>query len=285
MQSMTIGTLTIHNLLEENNYWLESPIQGFDAPDYRVNEYDRSGEDGANVSSMFYGSRPINLTGMFIGNSLAQYEANRKALIQAVQIERDQYGMPLPTRVEFVTLSGERYFVNAYFYKPNIDWDGIKYGRFLLQATVPDPFIYDTVQMTSEQITQAAGGGFLSPFESPFLTEASTGGTANISNSGNVAVYPVIQMSGSLTNPVITNSTTGQSLRLTYTLAAGNTAIIDMRNKTITLNNSSSLLSTKSPDSSWWALNVGNNAITLTTGSTSDSGNLVISYFKGYAGV
>lgn len=286
MQNMMINGLLVHDLSDPNpRIWLNDPIEGFDAPEYRLNEYDRSSEDGGYVSSAYYGSRAITLSGMIVAGSLSEYESMRKELIQAVSIQRDKYSVPVGTTITFTTLAGTPYKISAFFKKPEFAWDGIKYGRFLLQATVPDPFIYDVNLFTSENIAQATGGGYQTPHGSPYYTNVSMGGGTVVVNDGGVEIYPIITLTGSLTNPIITNQTSGLYLKINYTLAAGDTIIVDMRNKTMTLNNSSSLLSTKTVDSNWWPLSVGNNSIQLATDTAADTGNVSITYNKAYVGV
>lgn len=50
-----------------------------------------------------------------------------------------------------------------------------------------------------------------------------------IVNAGDVAVQPLVTLRGYLTNPVVTNSTTGKTLTLTGTINTGETIAIDLR--------------------------------------------------------
>lgn len=64
----------------------------------------------------------------------------------------------------------------------------------------------------------------------------SSGGS--VLNTGNTTTYPVITITGPITNPTISNNTTGQFVTVNTTLLASDSLIIDLYEKTITLNGS-----------------------------------------------
>ncbi|HPZ55598.1 MAG TPA: phage tail family protein [Bacillota bacterium] len=54
-----------------------------------------------------------------------------------------------------------------------------------------------------------------------------TTASVDVNNPGTAPVSPVVTISGAITNPVITNTTTGQTLALTLALAAGESVVVD----------------------------------------------------------
>ena len=58
--------------------------------------------------------------------------------------------------------------------------------------------------------------------------------SADVNNPGMAPSSPVITISGAVTNPVITNTTTGQTLALTMALAAGESVVVDCARFTAT---------------------------------------------------
>lgn len=284
LNTITAGSLQIHNSVSPNNFWVDS-VEGLDAPDYRINNYDRPGEDGGVISSEFYTTRLITLTGIIKGATPAIHEANRALFASTFAISRDAYNFPVPVRITFVTLAGASYFVDAYAEKPQMKNSEILFSRFMLHLRCPKSFLFSSTAISSGAITVPTGGGFILPVILPIISSSSTGGSALITNTGNVTAYPIITLTGSLTTPYIYNATTGVYMQLNYTLAPTDVVVIDMLNKTIVLNGSTDLLYTKQTGANWWGLLVGNNNISFSTGSSSDTGNAAISFNPPYLGI
>ena len=288
MRSIYIDTLgsnlKIHDSTNAVDFWAQTPVDGFDAPDYRIISYDKPGEDGMAISSMFYSGRPISIHGVIKGSNPTAFEANRKLLSTACAISRDVNGYPLPKRVSVTTLAGNTFFFDAYFSKPIFAYDQVNWSKYLLQLTAIDPFLYGS-QVSSGAIVRASGGGFILPVILPIVSSSATGGTATLVNSGNGNSWPIITLTGPLTNPYINNSTIGKFMQLTYTLPLGSTITIDMAKKSILLNGSSNLISAKTTDSTWWPVVAGNNNITFSTGSSADTGNMQITFYNSYVGI
>lgn len=284
MLSVYVGTLKIHDAVNATDFWLQTPIEGLDAPEDRVNVYDKPGEDGAVVSSMFYSGRRISLQGMIKGANPAAYEANRLAFLNAVLQRKDDTGYPTPIRVTFTNLSGATYYVDAYIRKPIMDYDQINYCKFMLTMVCANPFIFGSASKNTT-INPAVGGGAVLPFILPVILAPSSGGSGSLVNSGSGNAFPIIKLTGPLTNPYLANNTVGKFMQLNYTIPAGHYVTIDMAKKTILLDDSSSILSTKTSDSDWWAVIPGTNNLQLSTGNSADSGNALITINDAYLGI
>jgi hypothetical protein len=287
MYSFAIGSLPlITNGLANYGFILQSPIEGLDAPNYRNTYFSNPGRDGGTVSSQFYDARMITLTGKLHGDNPTMFEARRKQLAAACAIQKDTNGYPVPIRLTFTTLAGSNYFIDVYFDRPVFDYEETpNHCRFMVTATAAIPYVFGTTQITSSPIMPPSGGGYPVPMSIPLVIAASVGGSVTLNNPGSVNVYPIITETGTLTNPIIYNQTTGKYLKLNTTIGSGQVVQIDMYKQLITLNSSSSLIGAKSSDSDWWTVVPGSNTFRLETGNTADTGNAVISFYPAYTGV
>ena len=69
----------------------------------------------------------------------------------------------------------------------------------------------------------AANPALLGADQSVTITTAS----ANVNNPGTASASPVVTIAGAITNPVITNVTTGQTLGLTMAIGTGESVVVD----------------------------------------------------------
>ena len=288
LRSVDLDSLRLLDNASSTNrdIYLRPGVEGLDAADYRTNMYEKPGEHGAQVSSQLYGGRPISMSDIVKGATPALYEANRKLISAAMAIKRDSYGNPIAKTLAFTTLNGDSFFVKVFPYKPASIIEYVSFAEFMLQFTAPDPLIYGATQILSDPITRPTGGGFTLPVTLPITSSASTGGSATVFNAGNEASLPVLTLTGPLTNPYIYNEQSGKFTQLNYTLSATDVVVIDMAAKTITLNNTQSLLSAKTAGSTWWSIAPGvSTRISLNTASSSDTGNVIAGLYSAYSGV
>lgn len=288
MQDMTLGTLPfICGPTPSSQYGvtLSPNVQGLDAPDYRVVSYPIPGQDNARVSAAYYDARTITLEGYIIGQNPTDYQQRRIALSQACLINRDQYGYPSLTKLTFTTLDGSSYFLYVQPKKPVFAHTYLTWTKYQLTLLAPDPRIYGASQATTGNISTLVGGGFILPVILPITSTPASGGSGAVTNSGTVESHPIITFTGPLTNPYLHNLTTGYAFQLDYTISGGSYVTVDMYNKTVTLNGSSSLISVVDAISTWWTVVPGTNSFTLTTSSSSDTGNVQVSAYSAWEGV
>lgn len=284
MRKLFIEALQIHDSEGPvNGYWLQT-MEGFDAPEYRISEYDKPGEDGMEVTAGLYGGRPIVLEGKVKGEDPTEYLANRRALISACAIKRDSYAYPIPTRISFETLDGRQFFLDGFFRRPAFTEEMIIHCKFLLQFTAKRSYIYDPAIVNSGNITVRVSGGVTLPATLPMTLSPSSGGSATVNNPGNAPSLPTIRLYGPLSNPAIGNATAGITLQLDYIIPSGSYVDIDMAEKTILLNGSSTLLSTKTGTSDWFPILPGVNNLTLENDTTSDTGYATVTFNPAYLG-
>lgn len=283
-----INSLTLDSLAlvgpTVTDYLVNVPLEGLEAPDMRVHNFDRPGEDGQIVSSALYSGRLLTISGTVKNIGCDQYEAARAALITACAIRRDSNRYPVLKRIEFTTDAGLSYFCNGQVNRVKLPVSTI--ADFQINIVVPDPMIFGAA-VSSGAITRAAGGGVIYPVIYPAIYSATTGGSATVSNAGSADAWPIITLKGSLSNPALYHAQTNTLFILNYVLSSTDTVVIDMQNKTVVLNDAVSLRNAvdRSAGSDWFALVPGSNVITFSTGSTSDEGTLKVDFFNAYIGV
>ena len=119
----------------------------------------------------------------------------------------------------------------------------------------------------NQDVLISNGGGFAVPFAIPFDMSAGHSTLVTINNVGNYAAYPIFSFFGPLTNPTITNNTTGKTLSVAQTLAdSAHSLIVDTYQRTAVLqtsgNNARQYIS-----GTFWTIPIGISTVTLTAGS------------------
>lgn len=98
--------------------------------------------------------------------------------------------------------------------------------------------------------------------------------SATVDNTGQAPMWPVWTITGPGSAVIVENVTTGMSLELDATLAAGETVVIDTRpgTKTVVSSVAGDLFYKLAPTSSMWSFPVGSSSVALTmTGATTAS--------------
>lgn len=231
-------------------------------PDLRTQDDNRGFNDGMFSGRDFYSGRTITLTvHVFAGNGLTAQQ--NLALLQNALNPQQQGTTALnfqlsPTdsqKVISARVRGRRALIDPEY----------TFGFIRTQITLfcPDPRYYDATP-TSLSLTPAAIGGrtYNRTYDLvyPAYTPTSSG---TITNNGWATTYPIITITGPIINPVITNTATGQNLTVTTTMVATDTLVIDLLNKTLTLNGSTArnlLTST----SQWFGFAPGSSTLNFT---------------------
>lgn len=142
-----------------------------------------------------------------------------------------------------------------------------------------DPYWVDTADTTaSESVSLTVVTWF------PLLPLNFTGSAIAIAltadNDGDVEAWPVITLTGPMTNPTVSNATMGRSLVIANSLAAGETMVLDGRQdqRTITGPAGTSWYEFLASGSRWWPLQRGSNSITLSATSTSGTSTMQLAW-------
>lgn len=256
-------------------------VTGLGSADIRSSSFLFSGRSGGMVTDQLYGFRQINITGKIGSNTMthAQHKLDRAALQDALPI-----GETIP--IYITIFSGETYRIDC-----NVTDLKLEYKQrgmmsdFLIQLTAGDPFFYSTDggDEQTAHITRVTQGGYVTPYDLP--VDWASGSSPTVVNNDGEAVYmPRIEIHDQADNPVITNQTTGERFELDINLVDGDEVVIDMAQRTVTLNGAS-IIGNKTDDSTWWGLQVGPNSIVLDSVSGSDTVTADIYWRNGVRGI
>lgn len=284
MKSIHVDTTQIHSNTLKLNYSVKTPIEGLGHPEIRLTAYNKAGEDGGVVSNQFYGMRTINLEGYIRADSVALYESARRALEALFFVEKDSNNVPIAKTLKFVTLDDYAFQVEVYVKNFVSDITNVGNGRFLAQLIAAKHGI-ESQTLNTEILDRPSGGGATYPVIYPVIYDAALGGNTAINNAGSSNAYPIITLSGPLTNPYIQNQTIDATLTYSGTIAEGSQVVIDMREKTVILDGTSNKIANIVTGSDFWWLKPGDNVINFSTDSTSDDGQCQIKYRETYIGI
>jgi hypothetical protein len=162
-----------------------------------------------------------------------------------------------------------------------------KMQRFTFSFVAPNPYYNGAM----EQFTLAGFiGGFGFPFSFP-ISFGDVGSTITINNDGDTVAPLLIQLNGPLTNPTLTNVTTGEVITLEQDIPSGYVLEIntEIGKKDITIINDLGVRSNGfqyvTPDSILFGLIVGQNTLTYTADFQPDETAVTVMFKKRYVGL
>lgn len=287
MKSIYIDSFQIYDHTQiVNNLFVDlsfgGGIEGLEMPSIRLMTEDQSGEDGAYANSHHYGGRSITITGGIKATTPTAFYTARKNLQNALAVSRSSLGAPIPKVLKFTTRDDLQCQIDVFVKNITILTKQYNYIPFKIDLFAPSPFL---LAQTATTITLGAGssGGLVYPYAYP-VDYGANNSIVTTTNNGTGPAHMTITYSGLLTDPVLTNSTTGEYLSIDKNMIAGDVMNIDTALKTITLN-SAPALSLKSLASSWLTLATGENILQLTTSSSTDTGTASITYRDTYIAI
>ena len=221
-------------------------IDGLESlPDLRVQDDNRGYNDGMFTGRDFLSGRTITMEILTLagGGNSAFTNFN---LLQAALIPTSSYTAPAitattaPGLLQFLLSTSDtemRIGARVRGRQTAVNPD-FTYGFIRSQYTFfcPDPRYYsNTLQTASLSPIAALGRGYNRIY--PLTYGGGSGSVSQpLTNGGSVTTYPTITITGPATNIIITNTTTGQYLSLYGSLATGDTLVINLYEKLITLN-------------------------------------------------
>lgn len=255
--------------------YLDVEITGLELPEIRTSSGSFAGRDGGWIGAQFYSPRQITLQGSVFASDVVSLGATRRAFQSALKGKT--------VTMQIFTDDGAAYVIYANLLSFKMPVKRNKFSApFQILLFAGDPTIYDNATGTAltANLPKLTSGGYTYPVVYPVVYAAGSSPTA-VANSGEVTVYPTITLTGSMTNPTVSNLTTGLSLGLTMTTAPGDVVVIDMRAKTVLLNGGN-VYGLLTAGSSFWGLQSGSNSITLNTTSAGDSVSGLLSWRAGF---
>lgn len=257
-------------------------VTGLGPADIRTSSFLFSGRSGGLVTDQLLGFRIITVNGRIGSNNgtREQHALDRAALLAALPI-----GTTIP--VYITNFAGITYRIDCNVTDAKVEYRQRGYtSDFLIQLTAGDPLFYSTDggdEQTATVNLQAQTGGYVTPYDLPVDWAAGAQPTT-VNNSGTATVFPVIELHDEAHDPRITNQTTGETFALEISTSDGDVIVIDMANRTVTLNGSN-IMGNRTDDSTWWGLTPGDNSIVLTSDTSDDNVYAELIWRNGVTGI
>lgn len=239
---VVLGTITFGDGVPDADgaFWRLAAIDGWDSPEVRQQFHEPTGRHGLRLGSSLYGPRALLLAGSCVVPSDAAFwlAFNRLAAVTAFPAT--------PTLAVYETTPKSCAVVRSdrIRMKPFGPLNGFEFEVPLIAV---DPRKY----ALSNTSTALPG----------------TGGTT-ATNTGTVETWPTLTVEGPGSgNVIVSNVTTGRTVRFDVTLGAGETLVADFRNATLTVDGIQRQELVHSV-TSWWPLVAGSNVITNSGGGT-----------------
>lgn len=282
MNSIQLDSYSLHSLLAPQPCQTKGAT-GLGFPQVRLDQYNRPGVSGATIAHNLYGGRTITLEGTVRGSTRSDYMANRIALEAAVSLKLDSVNVPIPRTLFLTDLNFSQYSVSVVTKAFICELTSPTMGRWQLQLEAMD-FILESQIQSSVSLTLPQSGGATYPVTYPVRYGASSGGNVVASNLGNAPAFPIISISGPCINPVLSNDSTGEVIRLNLTLSTGDILTIDMRRRLILQGGSTNRIGALLQGSKFWAILPGNNTIRLTADAY-DAGYATVTWRCAFLGI
>lgn len=296
MQEIYLDDYHLHSLTTRLATLVKQPLPGLENPEQRIDTFDNPGVAGQTVGNSLSGAGTIAIegavrwvSGTTDAERLADYLASRKALIAAIRTKTDATGAVQPFLLKLTDLDGSQYRVSVYKRKFVSPRELPAHNTWHLDLINPSGII-ESETLTTATIALPTGGTLTYDVVYPVVYGSATGGAVTLTNTGTTDAAPTITLAGPLTNPVITNDTTGARLGLNLTIATGQVVVVTVGSpSTIVQGTAGTVASTnkmgaKTLGSTFWKLQPGANSIRLSA-DLYESGTAAISFRDAWEGL
>lgn len=254
------NTLDIRRALSSRSGYLVRELYGFSLPG-KDHIFARAPQQhGATYVDTFFRPRECSMVIHVKGCNAEDFQAKHRELVRAMNPLDD-----CELRIE--TDDGVRYTLAC---RPVTAFEVERFNAItsdiLVQLVADDPFFYTPEE--DEDFTAAMTPGLRIPFVFPAVISSPTmTASVTITNDGHVLAYPVVIINGPCTNPSIVNDTIGETLTVSEIVAAGEVLVVDMGQRTAIITGGGGVETNVlgSVSGVWWALQLGTNAIRITS--------------------
>lgn len=243
-----------------------SSIGGLGSPSPRRDTISRPRAHGDIDFTRYYEGRVISLSGYTFGPTME--EANTKFDLLKAEL---LLGTDHLFRFRRIGMAEDEQLVVRAASAIDTELSGasmlIRWGVDLL---APDPRIYSASEKSGDYDPVAAGSGtgVVFPLVFPLVFAGVATTHLTVENSGNFSTPPIFTVSGPVTNPIIDNDTTGESIQTSgLTLAAGETIVIDVGRRVLEVAGVARMDYLDAGNTEWFELSPGSNDLRLRGGS------------------
>lgn len=236
---------------------------------------------GSKLGDAYFQNKTLAFEVVVGGNSSTEAISRKNALFNVLTI--NEQGSDL-VRIEITVGDSYTVYIDGVVKEvisPQVA-NEIYHSKVSFVLETQSPFFKST-QTQSVIINLTKGGGGAVPMAIPLNMTAGSTGYQQINNGGNVFVFPTFYFYGTLTNPVLTNVTTGKSISLTATISSPNYYIIDTYARTVLDNAGVNKRDKMSGD--FLSLLTGGNNFSLLTDNPAETGYVLIVYEDFYIGL
>jgi phage-related protein len=275
----------VTNFSDWDNGWVLQPgAKGLDMPAYNVTQDESPGIDGYAIRQVRAQGKEISLPVAFwADDSRAAYLARRRGLIRSLNPKRG-LGALTVSQADGTARTISALYSAGLEGDESLDAAGARWCMGVLTFACPSPY-WLGAEVTTEWRTAVSGTFF--PVLPLTVGNSQVLGSVTVDNDGDDDAFPIWVITGPATSIILTNTTTGATLLLTHTISAGDTVIIDTRDRqqTAVLNGLTNLWPDLSANSTLWALEQGRNDLNLIVSGSTSATRVRMSYQPRYLGV
>jgi len=210
-------------------------VEGLGMPEIRLTQQDRDGADGEFVFAQFTRGRTLAISGMLKIPTGANPEQYLDEYLEAFSPRADD------APFYYKTPGVDQRVIYCRPTAAPVDYDenlNTGYIPFLVQLIAEDPRKYSAGQLSFGPVglpSTSGGRSFPKVYPKAYGTIA-TGGTILVTNAGNATSYPVFTITGTVSNPIVSNDTNNTQMQLNVDLSTSDQLVIDTGINSVTLN-------------------------------------------------
>lgn len=255
----------------ENGWLLQPGIRGLDLPAFNFYTDESPQIDGNAVRGQRAEAREIFLPIGIFDTDRASFLARKRSFMASLYPKLG-LGMLTVAEADGSSRSIEAYYLSGLEGDTGQDSSGLYWQVVGLTFSCPSPYwLGDHVMRT---FSTGASGSFF-PVQFPVqVQDSQVLGATTIDNPGDAESFPIWTIHGPATSAVISNNTTGLSFSVTASLGSSDVLVVDTRERVqmAVLNGSTNWWPNLSTTSDLWALEPGENAVSLAlVGATSNT--------------
>lgn len=220
---------------------------------------------------------PLHIWGETHTQFVARYRALRRAFLSTVHLS-------MPGVLTVARPDGTARAIDAYY---EDGWGGDAGQNWLSASPVLTLFCPDGAWRDTAQTVVRRGSSPGVPFADPFMTLSSsqTLGSTQVDNPGDITAWPTWTITGPCTGVTATNSTTGQTFTITYTLSAGETITITTDRPTVRGPAGQNIVGALNwPTAFLWGLRPGINDIVFNVLGSGSGSAIDLAFYPRYEG-
>lgn len=254
--------------------------------DLRQEDRERPLEHGLYESYTYYGRRTFHGEGQLLGDNATNYMTRRMDMQRALIIP-PRTGIRSPIRLD-LQFDGLGDLLRSYCTLdgyPELPMAVPNYALtdFMVSFKSFDPILYTAAQRSASipAPTIATGAPFPLIFPIDFSSSSGTDGLAR--NNGNITTYPQAVITGPVTNPVLININTDETLRFDgLILNSGDSITVDFKQRVAISSSGGNFYGTITSDSVFWTLEPGDTTFRYTADRASAPSTLTLYWYDAY---